>query len=247
MYSPDDGPDFAATNLTGHPLAEALRQSQSIETYVPGIPGTVGDLTEHEFRRIRAISWGMISEVDAQIGRLANAVGDSTLFVLTSDHGEMMGDHRMLGKGGFFPESYHIPLIARGPDVTPGRRVEAFTSATDIFPTLLGTMDVAPLQTAHGRSLRPYLEGRTPKDWRRAVLWEFDFRTLLGTILALSRDLPATEAHLIARHSASGTYVHSPAMPSLTLGEAKDDPGQLLSDIMRMFDETLAAKPVWEH
>jgi arylsulfatase A-like enzyme len=247
MYSPDDGPNFTATDVTGHPLAEALRQSQSIETYIPGIPGRVGDLTEREFRRIRAIYWGMISEVDAQIGRLAAAVGDNALFVLTSDHAEMMGDHRMLGKGGFFPESYHIPLIVRGPDVTPGRRVEALTSATDIFPTLLGTMDVAPRHAPDGRSLRPYLQGETPEDWREAVHWEFDFRSLLGEIAALSREILAREAHLIARHSASGTYVHSPAMPSLTLGEATDDPGRLLSDVMRMFDETLAAKLVWEH
>ena len=86
------------------------------------------------FRQIRAIYYGMVSEVDAQLGRVfdgvkaAGAWGD-TIVILTSDHAEMMGDHLMLGKGGFFDGSYHLPLIIRDPRrlASAGGTVDAFT------------------------------------------------------------------------------------------------------------------------
>ena len=41
---------------------------------------------------------------------------ERTLVVITSDHGEMLGDHWMLGKAGFFPQAFHVPLLVRLPD-----------------------------------------------------------------------------------------------------------------------------------
>ncbi|TIN82585.1 MAG: phosphonate monoester hydrolase, partial [Mesorhizobium sp.] len=100
----------------------------------------VHDWSEDDFRRIRAIYYGMISEVDAQLGRVWQAVKatgawDDTIIVLTSDHAEMMGDHFMLGKGGYFDGSYHIPLIIRDPrqGKATGGSVDSFTEANDIL------------------------------------------------------------------------------------------------------------------
>ena len=111
----------------------------------------------------------MISEIDAQLGRIWAAVKergdwDDTIVVLTSDHAEMMGDHLMLGKGGFFDGSYHIPLIIRDPRrrKTGGRQVDAFTEAVDIMPTLLDLAggDIPPHLDGH--SLAPFLDGDEP-------------------------------------------------------------------------------------
>ena len=44
---------------------------------------------------------------------------ERTLVVVTSDHGEMLGDHWMLGKSGFFPQAFHVPLIVRAPAKAP--------------------------------------------------------------------------------------------------------------------------------
>src|SRR3546814_12361771 len=82
--------------------------------------GRVADWPEEAFRTVRATYWGMISEVDRQIGRLverlkAAGAWDSTVIALTSDHGEMMGDHWTLGKFGYFDQAYHVPLILRDP------------------------------------------------------------------------------------------------------------------------------------
>ncbi|TIR43728.1 MAG: phosphonate monoester hydrolase, partial [Mesorhizobium sp.] len=110
--------------------------------------------------RIRALYYGMISELDAQLGRIWEALKaagswDDTVVVLTSDHAEMMGDHFMLGKGGFFDASYHIPLIVRDPRRTEaaGASIDRFTEAVDVFPTLLDLIGAAPEPHLDGRSL----------------------------------------------------------------------------------------------
>ena len=79
-----------------------------------------------EARTIRSIYYGMISEMDAQLGRLWEALQyldmwDDTVTILTSDHGEMIGDHWLFGKGGYFDAAYHTPLVARTPDSAKGR------------------------------------------------------------------------------------------------------------------------------
>src|SRR3546814_11964455 len=96
------------------------------------------DVCSSDLRTVRATYWGMISEVDRQIGRLverlkAAGAWDSTVIALTSDHGEMMGDHWTLGKFGYFDQAYHVPLILRDPRHRAGfgGRVAAFTEAVD--------------------------------------------------------------------------------------------------------------------
>src|SRR3546814_2085159 len=80
----------------------------------------VAEWPEEAVRSVRATYWGMISEVDRQIARLveglkAAGAWDDTVIALTSDHGEMMGDHWTLGKFGYFDQAYHVPLIVRDP------------------------------------------------------------------------------------------------------------------------------------
>ena len=84
------------------------------------IPGLRGPDDEAELRQLRATYYGMMTEVDAQIGRLVDGLRergawDDTLVVLTSDHGEQIGDHWLTEKLGWFDQSYHVPLIVRDP------------------------------------------------------------------------------------------------------------------------------------
>jgi len=58
----------------------------------------VRDFSEADFRQMKATYYGMIAEVDAQLGRTfaalkASGAWDNTLIVFTSDHAEMLGDH----------------------------------------------------------------------------------------------------------------------------------------------------------
>ena len=80
--------------------------------------------------------------VDHQLGRVLRALArtglmERTLIVLTADHGEMLGDHWLLGKNGFWPEAFHVPLIVRHPTrQRPGHVVDAFSEHVDLMPTL---------------------------------------------------------------------------------------------------------------
>ena len=79
MYDPDDGPAFrrAATKKAErqiHPYVDYQLSNQRIDNFVVGASGKVSDRTEAEFRQIRSTYYGMISEVDAQLGRVWDAV-----------------------------------------------------------------------------------------------------------------------------------------------------------------------------
>lgn len=215
-----------------HPLVAALRHQQPASNYQPGMPGVVGALEERDFARLRAVYYGLISEVDAQIGRLMDMLAaagelENTLVILTSDHGEMMGDHGLLGKGGFYPQSQHIPLIVAGPGVAEGEIVRAFTSPVDVFPTLLETFDTAPGHGPDGTSLWPLLRGERPEGWRDGVIWEFDFRGLLTPEARRAMGLGTTDCGLICRMTDAALYVQARAFDAL-LFDLQADPDCLI-------------------
>ncbi|NBO19663.1 MAG: hypothetical protein EBV03_10670, partial [Proteobacteria bacterium] len=105
---------------------------------------------------------------------------DDTLIVVTSDHGEMLGDHWLLQKLGWWDSSYHVPLIVHDPRAaangTRGTVIDEFTENIDVMPTILEWIGhEVPLQ-CDGTSVLPWVHGHTPGRWRDAVHWEWDFR-----------------------------------------------------------------------
>jgi arylsulfatase A-like enzyme len=219
MYAPDDVPGFrraaSADEEAGqHPLmAYALNQTKA-KNFAPGVKRRlVRDFTEAEFRQIKATYYGMITEVDTQLGRAFDAIKargewDDTIVVFTSDHAEMMGDHFALGKGGYFDESQHIPLVIRGPGLPTGKTVTAFTEAVDIFPTLLELMGVAPNHQPDGQSLIGH-------DGGEAAHWEFDFREVATQAPEQALGLRSTQLNLSVIRTDKWKYVHFAALPSL--------------------------------
>jgi len=86
---------------------------------------------------------GEVAWSDELVGRLDRALADAgirddTLLVVTSDHGEGLGEHRESVHGFFvYQTTLHVPMIARGPGVRAGTRIDATTGLIDLFPTLL--------------------------------------------------------------------------------------------------------------
>ena len=89
---------------------------------------------------MRATYYGLMKEVDDNLGRVfahldATDQWNDTLVILTCDHGEMLGDHHLLGKVGYFDQSFHIPLVIRAPEqstnATRGSIVSRFTETID--------------------------------------------------------------------------------------------------------------------
>lgn len=107
---------------------------------------------------------GTVAWSDELIGRLAGglrAAGalDSTLLVVTSDHGEALGEHGEDVHGYFVYEAtLRVPLVVRGPGVKPGTRVEALARTIDLYPTIL-EMSGRGAEPSSGRSLAPALRG----------------------------------------------------------------------------------------
>jgi len=92
-----------------------------------------------------------------ELGRL-----DDTLVVYTSDHGEMLGQHGLLGKFAFFEGALRVPGILRLPgQVASGRRVERVMSHLDLMSTVVDLMGVPAMPGASGSSLRPHLSPET--------------------------------------------------------------------------------------
>jgi arylsulfatase A-like enzyme len=138
---------------------------------------------ESAMRSLIAQYYGMISDVDAQLGRVWDVLvdlgmWDDTVIAVTSDHGEQLGDHGTLGKGGCFESSYRIPAIVRDParPIGHGTTVDAFTENVDIMPTLCDVMGVAVPAQCDGLPLTPFLDATTPPWWRDAAHWEYDWR-----------------------------------------------------------------------
>jgi arylsulfatase A-like enzyme len=106
-----------------------------------------------------------VSYVDTAIGRLLEALdglegGDDILLILTTDTGQNLGEHGIVGtcRPWLHDELIHLPLLLRVPGVEVGRRVAALTQAVDLAPTIADWFQ-APLDGFHGRSLLPLARG----------------------------------------------------------------------------------------
>jgi arylsulfatase A-like enzyme len=220
MYDPDAGPAFRRASSQRaeagiHPYVAYELAHQNKSSFLPGHDGIVSEWDERTFRQIRATYYGMISEVDAQLGRVfasikASGAWDDTIVILTSDHAEMMGDHVMLGKGGFFDGSYHIPLIVRDArrQRAAGRAVEAFTEAVDILPTALELLGGKVPGYLDGRPLTQFLDGGQPANWRDAASWEFDFRSIASGAVQRETGLSPRQSNLAVIRDERFKYVH---------------------------------------
>ncbi len=180
--------------------------------------------------RLRAVYLGLAAEVDHHLGRILAALArrdelDRTLVIVTADHGEMLGDHWMLGKAGFFPQAFHVPLVVRSPRGARGRRVDAFTEHVDLMPTVLEALGAAPPLQCDGRSLLPFLAGEAaPAPWRAAAHWEHDFRDVVGQGYETALGLASDDCALAVRFDGARAYVHFTALPALCF-DAAADPG----------------------
>jgi arylsulfatase A-like enzyme len=122
---------------------------------------------------------GEIAYVDSWIGQVLDrlrALGayDDTLIVITSDHGESLGEHGETSHGYFiYQATQHVPLIIRAPHGGKrGRQLEGRVSLVDLLPTVL---DLAGLKTGaavQGVSLRTSLEGGRAQDAGRTLYCE---------------------------------------------------------------------------
>jgi len=131
--------------------------------------------TEADWRRMIANYWGLCSLVDTHVGTILGTLAecgldDDTIVVYTSDHGDMMGSHRLLAKCVQFEEALKVPLIVRLPGQTAPRRVSGPVSQIDLVPTLLELMGVDAPGHLQGESIAPLVRGEASSSERDAFV-----------------------------------------------------------------------------
>ena len=127
---------------------------------------------------------GLIKQCDDQLGRILDYLEDTgamdnTMIVLTSDHGDYLGDHWLGEKDLFHDQSVKIPMIIYDPrsdaEGTRGTTCDALVEAIDLAATFTACAGAeVPAHILEGRDLSPWLHGETP-EWRRYAISEFDY------------------------------------------------------------------------
>jgi choline-sulfatase len=107
---------------------------------------------------------GMISLVDDYVGRFIEVLEDrgmrdNTVIIYTSDHGEMMGDHRLFGKVTYYEGALRVPLIFNGPGIKSGVENDQLAQLADCAPTILGIAGLECPFPVDSSSLLPTLSG----------------------------------------------------------------------------------------
>jgi arylsulfatase A-like enzyme len=113
----------------------------------------------------RAAYYAMITHLDAQIGRVLEALERSgqagnTIVVFTADNGLAVGQHGLLGKQNMYEHSMRVPLVIAGPGLPRGKRSDAFAYLLDLYPTLCDLTGTKAAATVEGKSLAPILRGQ---------------------------------------------------------------------------------------
>lgn len=126
----------------------------------------------------RAGYYGLLNHLDDHIRRILNPVGGidrmtggNTVVMLTSDHGEMLGDHHLWRKSVPYEPSARIPLLVRAPPrfgIQPDTVINAPVGLEDIMPTLLDMAGVPIPESVDGRSLMPLLR-KEKTSWRKYI------------------------------------------------------------------------------
>lgn len=129
---------------------------------------------------------GLITQIDDHIGRLMawmedKGLLDNTMVVMSSDHGDYLGDHWMGEKDLFHDPSVRVPLIIADPapqaDATRGTVSDALVEGIDLAPTFLQYFGGAGLpHILEGHDLSPILHG-TARDVRDFAISEYDYGT----------------------------------------------------------------------
>jgi choline-sulfatase len=163
------------------------------------------ELSEDNIRAARRAYYGAISYVDDHTARLVGLLRetgrlDDTVVMVTSDHGEMLGERGAWYKMSFYEGSARVPLVVRAPRLFEPGRVSTAVSTMDLLPTLVGLAhdgDASEIVgSLDGRSLLPHLAGAPDHD---ETVAEYLAEGAIAPIVMIRR----------GRHK----FIHSPADP----------------------------------
>lgn len=161
MYDPDQLPPFenAGDDLAKKPVEYRL-YFQAEEHKFKGFP----EASDETFRDMKAAYYGMVSQIDWQVGLLldtlkAKGLSENTVVVFLSDHGEFLGDHGIPAKAPFLLDCMlHVPCLVKVPGQV-AKDCDALVESIDLFPTLSSLAGCMAPECVQGRDMKPVWEG----------------------------------------------------------------------------------------
>ena len=120
------------------------------------------DMDRERLQWIYRSYYGAISHVDREIGRILKVLEESgeaqnTIIVFSSDHGDQLLEHGLMGKNCFFEASVRVPLMIRFPGRVRPARYGELVEAVDVLPTLMELAGLPEPYENQGRSLAPLI------------------------------------------------------------------------------------------
>ena len=189
MYDPEKIP-LPANFLIKHPFDNGdlnVRDEQLLP--VPRDPDAI--------KKDIALYYGMVSEMDAQVGRILetlekSGLKENTLIVFAGDNGLAVGQHGLLGKQNLYEHSIRVPMILSGPGVPMNKKTDGFTYLSDITPTIIDYLQLPRPSSVEGRSLLPVIQDPSKKvrssiynvygHWSRSIKSEDGFKLIVYNV-----------------------------------------------------------------
>lgn len=154
-------------------------------------PYYFADVSVEEARKCKQAYYACVSMVDAQVGRLldaleTNGLMDRTIIVFWSDHGYFLGEKGLWYKRKAFERSARTPLLIAAPGIEGGQVCDRPVELLDLYPTLADLCGLTPPMNLEGRSLRPLLNQPTTAVWDKPAItqvyhnasaWGYSIRT----------------------------------------------------------------------
>ena len=144
------------------------------------LPGQLGaHISMEQWRMAWSVYMGMVALLDKCIGRLLAALDragiiDDALLVFTSDHGDMLGSHRMYQKGCLYDEAARVPMLMKMPGQTSSHRVTELTNHLDLTATVLELAGTDPIRGSSGKSLKNVGNANPSSHPRRHLFASYD-------------------------------------------------------------------------
>lgn len=181
---------------------------------------------------------GLIKQCDDHLGRILDHLEETgeindTMIVLTSDHGDYLGDHWMGEKSLFHDQSAKVPMIIYDPrreaNATRGKTSDALVESLDIAATFVEAAGgEIPTHILEGRSLMPLLAGKRPR-WREYVISEFDYSASpVGGEMAEQYGLPPRDCRLFMVFDGRFKMMHAEGGFRPMLFDLQNDPDEFV-------------------
>ena len=140
----------------------------------------VFDISPEQAHRALAAYYGLVTELDDNIGKIMNTVDrscdpENTVIIYCSDHGDMAYENGLWWKSYFFEGSAGVPLIISGPGRFPaGKKISSQVNLIDIGPTVLDMAQAGSMKNVAGKSFyRLLIEEENAQPWADEIFSEF--------------------------------------------------------------------------